>query len=417
METLWQRIVREGVRKAVESLTDEEAVRLTEQFGTHNYHPLPVNIVRAKGPFAYDGAGKEYIDCIGGYSAVAHGHLGDFLLSTLQDQLDKLALTSRAMYTSELALFSKALAEYAELDMVCPMNTGVEAIETCIKLARKWAYTVKGVPEGQAEIVVFEGNFHGRTTTVVGFSSEPGYRAGFGPFTPGFRLVPFGDLGALEAAMGPNTAAVLGEPIQCEAGILIPPDGFLSGCRALCDRFGALLVWDEVQTGFCRTGERFAWMHERARPDMVAVGKPLGGGILPVSAAIGRREVMDVFRPGDHGSTFGGNPISCAVGLAAMAEMETQHYAERSRKGGERLQRGLLGLGHPDVLEVRGRGMLVGLEVREEVDTARLGERLLASGLLTKETRHRTFRFAPPIVTEDAVLDEIVRRVGRSLAG
>ncbi|MBS1722049.1 MAG: ornithine--oxo-acid transaminase [Armatimonadetes bacterium] len=397
-------------------LSDAEAVQLTERYGTHNYKPLAVNVVRGDGAECWDGSGKRFIDCVGAYSAVAHGHLSERVIQAVHDQLERLSLASRAVYTSELALFLKGLAEYCDLDMVCPMNTGAEAVETCIKIARKWAYTVKGVPDDKAEIIVCEGNFHGRTTTIVGFSTEEGYRDHFGPFTPGFKIVPFGDLKAVKDAMGPNTAGVLIEPIQAEGGILIPPDGYLEGLRKLCTQNNSLVIWDEVQTGFSRTGKRFAWRWEDAKPDLMAVGKPLGGGVMPVSAAVGTQGVMEVLRPGDHGSTFGGNPLGCVVALSALAEMEVEGFSEMSIQKGERLMKGLASLNSPRIKELRGRGLLIGMEVQEDVDSAQLTHNLIAQGLLTKETRHRTFRFTPPIVIEDSLVDEVIERVGKALA-
>jgi ornithine--oxo-acid transaminase len=374
-----------------------------------------VNIVRAKDCYAYDGNGKEYIDCIGCYSAVANGHLSEFIVETLKAQLDKVTLVSRAVYTSELALFLKSLCEYTDMDMACPMNTGAEAVETAIKLARKWAYTVKAVADNEAEIIVASQNFHGRTTTIVGFSSEPGYKEGFGPFTPGFRTVPFGDIDAMAAKIGPNTAAVLLEPIQAEGGIIFPPDGFMAALRRLCSERNVLLIWDEIQTGFCRTGKKFAWQHEAAEPDLMCLGKALGGGVFPVAAVVGKRTVMEVFKPGDHGSTFGGNPLGCVVAMAALHEMEAESLAEKSRLMGDRLLEGLRGLDSGCVEAVRGRGLLVGLEVREGTDTAKLGQAFLDHGILTKETRHRTFRFAPPLTIDGAIVDEIVHRTSKAL--
>lgn len=411
----WRRIKEEGVRSVVAGLSAERTEELTNRYGAHNYHPLPVAVTRVRGAWAYDADGRAYIDCIGAYSAVAHGHLAPFLVETARAQLDVGTLTSRAVYTPELALFLEGLSLFTGLDMVCPMNTGAEAVETAIKLARKWAYTRKRVGDGRAGIVVAEGNFHGRTTTIIGFSSEAAYRENFGPFTPGFRAVPFGDISALAAAIDGDTAAVLLEPIQAEAGILIPPPGYLAAVRELCSERGVLLIWDEIQTGFGRTGKTFAWQHEDARPDMICLGKALGGGILPVAAVAGTRDVMEVFRPGDHGSTFGGNPLACAVALAAMAEMETEGLAERSRVLGERLRTKLQALDHPGVAEVRGRGLLVGLEVRADVDAARLTQAFLDAGILTKETRHHTFRFAPPLTIDEETVDEIVARVGKAL--
>ncbi|MFN8138767.1 MAG: ornithine--oxo-acid transaminase [Fimbriimonadales bacterium] len=414
--SFWQDLDQNGILAAVERLSDQESIEMAERYGTHNYHPLPVNVVRAKGVYAYDGDGKEYIDCIGCYSAVAHGHLSEFVSETAKKQLDKVTLVSRAMYTSELGLFLKAVCQYTEMDMACPMNTGAEAVETAIKLARKWAYTVKGVPDNQAEIIVGAENFHGRTTTIVGFSSEPQYKAHFGPFAPGFKMVPFGDVEALRAAITPNTAAVLMEPIQAEGGIIFPPEGYLAAVRSLCTDQNVLLIWDEIQTGFCRTGKKFAWMHEDAKPDMICLGKALGGGIYPVAAVAGKKAPMSVFKPGDHGSTFGGNPLAAVIAIAAMAELEVDNLAEASKTSGEYLVAELRKLDSPHILEVRGQGLLVGLEVKEGVDTQKLADAFIREGVLTKETRHRTFRYAPPLVIEREVLDAIVEKTKRALA-
>ncbi|HET6644976.1 MAG TPA: ornithine--oxo-acid transaminase [Fimbriimonadales bacterium] len=412
---LFDLIGEHGVCAAVQRLSDQEAMRLTEEFGTHNYHPLPVNVVRGKGIYAYDGSGKEYIDCIGSYSAVAHGHLDEGVIEAAKKQMGKITLTSRAVYTSELALFLQGICEFTGFEMACPMNTGAEAGETAIKLARKWGYTVKGIPEGKADVIAANDNFHGRTTTIVGFSSEPQYRAGFGPFTPGFRVVGFGDISQLEAAIGPNTAAVLMEPIQAEGGIIFPPDGYLAAVRELCARRNVLLIWDEIQTGFCRTGKRFAWQHEDAKPDMMCLGKALGGGIYPVAAVVGKRSVMEVFHPGDHGSTFGGNPLACVIALQAMWEMISGDFAGRSARMGARLAAGFRALRHEIIDEVRGRGLLVGIEVREGVDTEALTAAFLSEGILTKETRSRTFRFAPPLIISEGEVDEVVARTSRAL--
>lgn len=413
--TAWDRIVDKGVKDFVAKLTDDESVQIAERFGTHNYHPLPVNLVRAQGVRVYDGQGNEYLDCIGSYSAVAHGHLSPFIIQTVREQLDKLTLVSRAVYCSELAAFLKALCDYSGLDMACPMNTGAEAIETCIKLARKWGYTRRGVKVDQAEIIVADGNFHGRTTTIVGFSSEPQYKKLFGPYGPGFKSIPFGDASALEAAIGPNTVAIMMEPIQAEGGIIVPRDGFLHEACDICARHNVLVIWDEIQTGFCRTGRRFAWNHEDAVPDLMAVGKPLGGGLYPVSAAIGRRDVMEVFEPGDHGSTFGGNPLGAVIAIAALAEMEVDDLAGRADRMGQRMMAGFKSLGHPDVVGIRGKGLLVGLEVAT-IDGAKLTEAFLEERVLTKETRNRTFRFAPPLTITEAEVDAVVERVGSALA-
>jgi ornithine--oxo-acid transaminase len=417
VRTILERIRESGIRKTLESISDKEAIEITEKLGTHNYHPLPVNVRRGEGICVFDGEGNEYIDCIGSYSAVAHGHLAPEVINALKDQLDDITLTSRAVYTTEMALFLEALCEFTEGDMACPMNTGAEAVETAIKLARKWAYTVKGVPDGRAEIIAATDNFHGRTTTIVGFSTERQYQEHFGPFTPGFKVVEFGSIEALRSAITPNTAAVLMEPIQAEGGIIIPPDGYLAEVRQLCTQNNALLIWDEIQTGFGRTGKNFAWQHEDAEPDMMCLGKALGGGVYPVSAVVGKRNVMSVFQPGDHGSTFGGNPLAAVVGIAAMVSMQEDGLTERSERLGKQLLDGLREIAKSELVEdVRGRGLLVGLEVRESVDTRTLSQAFLNERILTKETRSRTFRFAPPLTITEAQVDEIVARTARVLA-
>ena len=396
-------------------MSDEQAVALNEQYGAHNYHPLPVNIVAAKGIYAYDGHGKEYIDCIGSYSAVANGHLSEYVVAAAKRQLEKLTLTSRAVYTSELGLFLKELCEFTGMEMACAMNTGAEAVETALKLARKWAYTVKGVPAEKAEVIAFENNFHGRTIAIVGFSTEEQYKDGFGPYPAGFKVIPFGDIEALRKVIGPNTAAVLAEPIQAEGGILFPPDGWLAAVRKLCAEQSVLLIWDEIQTGFCRTGKRFAWEHEDAKPDLMCLGKALGGGVMPVSAVVGRKDVVGVFKPGDHGSTFGGNPLASVIAIAAMEEMKSLRLAERSAELGLRLLEGIRALPHDCIEDVRGRGLLVGMEVKEGTDTKKLSAAFLDCGILTKETRSRTFRFAPPLIITEEQVDEIHKRTELAL--
>lgn len=396
-------------------MSDEQAIALNEQYGAHNYHPLPVNIVAAKGIYAYDGHGKEYIDCIGSYSAVANGHLSEYVVAAAKRQLEKLTLTSRAVHTTELGLFLKELCEFTGMEMACVMNTGAEAVETALKLARKWAYTVKGVPADKAEIIAFENNFHGRTIAIVGFSTEEQYKDGFGPYPAGFKVVPFGDIGALRNAFGPNTAAMLAEPIQAEGGILFPPDGWLAQVRKLCSEQKVLLIWDEIQTGFCRTGKRFAWEHEDAKPDLMCLGKALGGGVLPVSAVVGRKDVVGVFKPGDHGSTFGGNPLASVVAIAAMEEMKSLRLAEASASLGRRLLDGIRALPHECIEDVRGRGLLVGMEVKEGTDTKKLSAAFLDCGILTKETRSRTFRFAPPLIITEEQVDQILKRTELAL--
>ncbi len=403
------------ILKEIEQLTDAEAIAMTHQYGAHNYHPLDVNIVKAKGAFAWDGDGRKYYDCIGSYSAVANGHLSPYIVDTLKAQLDKVSLTSRAVYTSELAVFLKHVCQFTNMEMACPMNTGAEAVETAIKLARKWSYTVKGVPEDQAEIITAADNFHGRTVTIVSFSTEEQYKANFGPLTPGFLTVPFGDIEAVKKSITPHTAAVLMEPIQAEGGILFPPPGFMAELRQVCTQNNVLLIWDEIQTGFCRTGKKFAWEHEDAKPDLMCLGKALGGGVLPVSAVVGSKDVLSVFKPGDHGSTFGGNPLAAVVAIAAMKEMDDKHLSVNSQKLGDLMASELSKLKHTCIEDVRGRGLLVGLEVKEGTDTKKLSQAFIANGVLTKETRSRTFRFAPPLtITEDDVL-AIVKKITASL--
>jgi len=415
-KTFWDDVIKRGVHALVDEMGTQESIDMTLQYGSHNYKPIPVSIASGVGAWVTDVDGKEYIDCVGSYSAVAQGHLCESIVRATRQQLDVLTLTSRAVFTRELALFMKAVCDYTGTEMCCPMNTGAEAVETAIKLARKWAYTIKGVPDNKAEIIVAAENFHGRTTTIVGFSSEENYKAHFGPFTPGFVMVPFGDIEAVKAAMNPNTAAVLMEPIQAEGGILFPPDGFMADLRKLCTEQNVLLVWDEIQTGFCRTGKRFAWEHEDAEPDMMCLGKALGGGIMPVAATVGKREVMNVFNPGDHGSTFGGNPLAAVIAIAAMAELESRNLCENSQKMGDRLMEGFQKFDKSVIKEIRGRGLLVGLEVKESVDDKKLQDAFIENGILTKETRHRTFRFAPPLTVDAALVDEILARTAKALA-
>lgn len=410
--TMWEEILEKGVHSLVAKLSDSEAIAMGDQWGTHNYKPLPINVVRGEGALVWDAAGNEYIDCIGAYSAMAHGHLAKEIVQAAKDQLDHVAVVSRAFNNAEVSLFLKGLAQFADMDMVCPMNTGAEAIETCIKLARKWGYTKKGVPNDQAEIIVFEDNFHGRTTTIVGFSTEPGYKEGFGPFTPGFKVVPFGDINAVRNAITPNTVAILGEPIQAEGGIIMPPDGWMTELRQLCDANNVLLIWDEIQVGFYRTGDKFAWMHEAgAKPDLMAVGKPLGGGLVPVSAAIGTKEVMSVFGPGDHGSTFGGNPFGAAIALTAMAVFETGGFKNSVPELGRFAMERLNNIDSPKLKEIRGRGLLIGVEVNDDVDSKKMSEELTKRGVLTKETRNRTFRLTPPLTISQDLLADALDRV------
>ncbi len=373
-------------------------------------------LTRGAGARLWDVDGREYVDMMSAYSAVSHGHAHPRILAALEAQARRLAVPSRAYHNDRLLPFLAKLCEVAKLDAALPMNTGAEAVETAIKAARRWGYRVKGVARDRAEIVVADGNFHGRTTTIVGFSSEPDYRDGFDPFAPGFRAVPFGDLAALERAIAPQTVAVLVEPIQGEAGIIVPPMGWLTGVRKLCDKHNVLLIADEVQSGLGRTGAWFACEHEQVRPDGLVVGKALGGGVLPVSAFLARREVMDVFTPGSHGSTFGGNALAAAVGLEALRVIEEEGLVERSRVLGEHLLARLRAIKIPVLREVRGRGLWAGAEIDPAYGSARaLCERLVAKGVLSKETHETVVRLAPPLVIGQDELDWALDRFAEAV--
>lgn len=416
-KTFWQELRDKGVLSLVHEVTNQQAIDMAETYGTHNYKPIPVNVVRGKGSLVWDADGKEYIDCIGAYSAVSAGHLSPFIVETINKQLEEVAVVSRSYYNSEVSLFLKGLCEFAGLDKACPMNSGAEAIETCIKLARKWGYTKKGVPLDQAEIIVCSDNFHGRTTTIVGFSTEETYKKLFGPYGPGFKVVPFGDIDALKAAITPNTVGFLAEPIQAEGGIIVAPDGYFTKVREVCTENNVLLIWDEIQAGFYRTGYRFAWQYEKgAEPDLIAVGKPLGGGILPVSAAVGKDPVMEVFGPGDHGSTFGGNPLGAVVALAAMAEMETEDFGGKAQKLGEIAFDTIRNMPFKEIIDVRGRGLLIGVEFDHSIDLNAMAVAMREHGILTKQTRKYTFRLTPPITIGEDLLREALKRFEKAVA-
>ncbi|WP_055555633.1 ornithine--oxo-acid transaminase [Streptomyces sp. NBRC 110028] len=375
-----------------------ELIRAEESSLAHNYHPLPVVVSRAEGVWVWDVEGRRYLDMLAGYSALNFGHRHPALVEAAHRQLDRLTLTSRAFHNDKLAGFAEGLARLTGLETVLPMNTGAEAVESGIKLARKWAYEVKGVAPDQATIVVADGNFHGRTTTIVGFSSDPVAREGFGPFAPGFRVVPYNDLAALEAAVDETTAAVLIEPIQGEAGVLIPDDGYLTGVRELTRRAGALFIADEIQSGLGRTGTTLAVDHEAVRPDVLLLGKALGGGIVPVSAVVADRAVMGVLRPGEHGSTFGGNPLAAAVGSAVVDLLGTGEFQARAAELGRVLDAGLSALHGKGVTAHRCRGLWAGVDVDPALGTGReIGMRLLGEGVLVKDTHGSTIRLAPPL--------------------
>ncbi|HEY0856219.1 MAG TPA: ornithine--oxo-acid transaminase [Albitalea sp.] len=392
-------------------------IELEQRHGAHNYHPLPVVLTRGEGVHLFDGQGRRYLDMMSAYSAVSFGHSHPALVAALTEQASRLAITSRAFYTDRLGSFLELLCRMTGMARALPMNSGAEAVETAIKAARKWAYKVKRVPEGQAQIVVAAGNFAGRTTTIVGFSSEAQYRDGFGPFAPGFASVPFGDATALEAAITPHTAAFIVEPIQGEAGIVVPPAGYLKAVREICTRRNVLMICDEVQTGLGRTGRMLACDHEGVRPDGLTLGKALGGGLLPVSAFLAREDVMAQFTPGDHGSTFGGNPLAAAVGEAALRLLDEQQLARRAHDQGEYLMAQLGKLNHPAIVDIRGKGLLVGIEVDPAFASAReVCEGLMLEGVLSKDTHHTVVRFAPPLVIEREQIDFAVAAVRRVLA-
>ncbi len=390
---------------------------LEERYGARNYAPLDIVIERASGVWVWDLEGRRYLDCLAAYSAVNQGHCHPRIVDALAVQSRKVAVTSRAFRNAELGAFFRDVSELTGYERVLPMNTGAEAVETAIKLARKWAYTRKGVAPGRAEILAFANNFHGRTTTVVGFSSEPQYRDGFGPFAPGFELLPFGDGSALSGAIGPNTAAVLVEPIQGEGGIIVPPDGFLREVREACSANDVLMIADEIQSGLGRTGAMFACEHEDVRPDVMLLGKALSGGLYPVSAVVADAEHMDVFEPGDHGSTYGGNPLAAAAARAALAVLKDEGLVEQSAKLGAVALERLKALRSPLVREVRGRGLWIGIELHASAGGARpFCEQLAERGVLCKETHEHVIRFAPPLViTEEELiwgLDQVAAVLG-----
>jgi len=382
----------------------EDLRALSEAHSAHNYHPLPIVIAEAEGAWVTDADGRRYLDMLAAYSALNFGHRHPALIAAAQRQLDRVTLVSRAFDHDQFGLFCAELAELAGMEMVLPMNTGAEAVETGIKTARKWGYEVKGVPADEAVIIAFDGNFHGRTTTIISFSTDPDARASFGPYTPGFRVVPYGDAAALAAAMDRNVVGVLIEPIQGEAGVVVPPAGYLAAVRDLCTEHGALMIADEIQSGLGRTGATFACEHEGVRPDMYLLGKALGGGIVPVSAVVSSREVLGVFQPGQHGSTFGGNPLACAVGREVIALLATGDYQNRSAKLGAHLHDRLSALPRDLVRQVRGCGLWAGIEFTSLPGRVAC-ERLAARGVLAKDTHGTAIRLAPPLVISEPDLD------------
>jgi ornithine--oxo-acid transaminase len=392
-----------------------DLVALEERYGAHNYHPLDVVITRGEGVWVYDVDGRRYLDCLAAYSAVNQGHCHPRILHALTAQAARVTLTSRAFRNEQLPLLLERLHALTGMDVALPMNSGAEAVETALKAARKWGYTVKGIPAGHAEIIVCANNFHGRTIAIVGFSTEDQYRDGFGPFAPGFRVVPFGDLAALESAITPNTCAFLVEPIQGEAGIIVPPDGYLRGAAELCRRHDVLFIADEIQSGLGRTGRMFAHQHEDVAPDAIILGKALSGGFYPVSAVVSRREVLGVFKPGDHGSTFGGNPLACAVARAALDVLEDERLVERAATLGAEMLAKVRAISSPLIKEVRGRGLWIGVELHEAARP--WCEKLAARGILCKETHDRVIRLAPPLVITREEIDWAVAELGEVLTG
>jgi len=397
--------------------SSKELIQLEERHGAHNYHPLDVVIVRGEGVWVWDVEGKKYLDFLAAYSAVNQGHCHPRLLKALTEQASKVTLTSRAFRNDQLGLLCEEITKLTGYTRFLPMNSGAEAVETAIKLARKWGYTVKGIPQDKAEILVFDGNFHGRTTAIVGFSSDEQYKDGFGPYTGGFEILPYGDISAVENAITPNTAAVLLEPIQGESGIISPPEGFLKQLRELCSKNRVLLIVDEIQSGLGRTGKFLASDHEGVRPDLVIVGKALSGGFLPVSGVLADDEVMLVLKPGDHGSTFGGSPLASAVAREALKVLMEEGMIENSRVLGDYFLNKLKELNSSKIKEIRGKGLWIGLELKHELGGARrFCEALKEEGMLCKETHTHTIRFAPPLVISKEQIDWALERIAKVLA-
>lgn len=391
-------------------------ISLEQTYCAHNYNPLPVVLTRGQGVYLWDEKGKRYLDMMSAYSAVSHGHCHPRLVKVAIEQLQTLTVTSRAYYSQRLGAFAHKACTLTGMARALPMNTGAEAVETALKAARKWAYQIKGVPDQQAEIICCQGNFHGRTSGIISFSTESQYRFGFGPLMPGFKIIPFGEAAALEATITPHTAAFLVEPIQGEAGIIVPPPSYFAEVAAICRKNRVLLLCDEVQTGLGRTGKNLACMHDNVVPDGLMLGKALGGGLLPVSMFLASEELMSVFTPGDHGSTFGGNPLAARVGLEALNILEEEHLAERSAALGTYLLEKLREINHPAIRAVRGKGLFIGVEIDPRFATARaVCERLLERGILTKDTHHTVIRLAPPLVIDQSELDWMLHQFIQTL--
>ncbi|NLB72073.1 MAG: ornithine--oxo-acid transaminase [Chloroflexi bacterium] len=387
-------------------MNTQDYIKLEDKYGARNYKPLDVVLNEGKGCWVTDVDGKRYLDCLSAYSAVNQGHCHPHIVEAMVEQAQKIGLTSRAFRNDKLGLFYKKLVDLTGFEMVLPMNTGAEAVETAIKVARKWAYVTKGIPKYEAEMIVAEGNFHGRTTTIISFSTEAFYKEAFGPFTPGFKTVPYGDIEAIKAAITPNTAAVMLEPIQGENGVIVPPDGYLRAVAEVCRENNVLFIADEIQTGLCRTGKWFACQYEDVIPDITVIGKALSGGMYPVSAVLSSKEILGLFKPGEHGSTFGGSPMAAAIGVAALEVLEQENLAERGAELGEYFMAELRKIDAPVIKEVRGRGLLIGVELHPEAGGARrYCEMLQDEGILAKETHDHVIRFAPPLVIGKTDLD------------
>jgi ornithine--oxo-acid transaminase len=397
-----------------EMMDTRDFIHLEDIYAAHNYHPLDAVLTRGKGIWVWDVEGNKYLDFLSGYSAINHGHCHPRIVKTVQQQAKHLTLTGRAFRNDQWPLLAKELCDMTGYEMVLAMNSGAEAIETAIKTARKWAYQKKGIPQNKAEIIACANNFHGRTVTIVSFSTEPLYRDDFGPFTPGFVIIPFGDIEALRQAITPNTAAFLVEPIQAEAGILIPPDGYLKAAKEICASNNVLLISDEIQTGLGRTGKVFACDHEGVKADMAVIGKSLGGGCYPISATLSSREILGVFKPGEHGSTFGGNPMACAIAREAIRVLQDEKFIENSHEQGNYFLDKLKTIRSRHIKEVRGRGLLIGVELKPEAGGARrFCEELMKEGLLCKETHDNVIRFAPPLIIKQKELNWAYRRIKR----
>jgi ornithine--oxo-acid transaminase len=395
-------------------MDSKDYIVIEDIYGAHNYHPLDVVITKAKGIWMWDVEGNKYLDFLSAYSAVNQGHCHPRIIKALQNQAKKLTLTSRAFRNDQWPLLAKELCELTGFNMVLPMNSGAEAVETAIKLARKWAYQKKGVPQDEAEIIACTNNFHGRTVTIISFSTEPSYRQDFGPFTPGFKIVPFGDAEALEAAITPRTAAFLVEPIQAEAGILIPPDGYLKKAKEICEKNNVLFIADEIQTGLGRVGKMFACEYEGVKPDIMVIGKSLGGGCYAISAVLSTTEIMGLFKPGEHGSTFGGNPLACAVAREALRVIQDEHLVEQAAEKGTYFLEKLKTIKSHHIKEIRGRGLLIGIELYPEAGGARrFCEELMNERLLCKETHENVIRFAPPLIISKKELDWAFKKIKR----